>query len=690
MKASFTPSYSNYYPCDYVKLLLRQLDYQLPFTAVRSLKKYLHALLGLDCTRVALIGSGYGIEATALRHDLSAQGVVERWSEESAALHPFEGSEFNCHLSMFDIEQGPLEFARDTGLAQKVFPADLTQPYSAAVQRELSTETDVVIVFGAMTYIGLSGFRLLVNTAFKNGNAKLLAYSILKYQDNNPVRRTLNEAGLCVRKIGANLKQRDYKNSDEREKVTAALGLQNKCTPEDEVDLRFDLYIAYPTPATDSALNNATKSLVVVDSKTLAPVASTVDTVSTELDGVPHPWHVALSKTQLEEPTLSSMLTDWHTRKLLMPKDIVSSPGDLRSTQILRFANTFSGEYINSFPQDAEQLARSITRVTPKANANFVRCLPKNLQELEYHLHGRGHLIVRGNGSTRSQEQLADLLQSAGMMDYNTYGTQQRTQIRESRLQNVTPWPKNVMILPHNEMTYHVAFPDIIAFTCMKPTSYGGETTMYDCSQAVDKLSDDFRVKASEQNIIVQRRYTEMARIMGHASWQQAAGEGSDASAAQAHFSSLGFNSYVREETTPEGVEPIVFTELNRPLLYDYYGHRCLHATIAGISPYWYKSLAPDRIPPYAVFWEDGKEFSDAEFAEIEKAVLNSRIHYSGWHTNDIMILANPMIAHGRLPLIGERLIGYSVARPARFSQSMGSWKVESCAASPMFPGTGD
>ncbi len=683
MKATFTPSYTNDSPCDYVRLLLGKLDYQLPFVAVEKLKRYLAALTNEVSPRIAMIGSGYGLEAVALRHDLPMDSVLGLWGERALAERPLGKVQFDCQLSMFDLEEGPLDFARRTGLAQKVFAADLTQPFSFEIQQELAVQTDVVTVFGAISYIGTTGFSQLVDAAFRHGESKVLAYSILKYQDHEPYLDILSSAGLVVRKVGESLKQRNYKHAEEQAKVTESLRQQGKDTPQDENELLFDLYIAYPVSSEGGASRRLETSLIVLDSE-LSPIASTEDCVMDSIEEMPHPWQVALAEGQARDPSVSALLSDWQTRGYLLPGDTVTFPEESLSASITRFEQTFSGEYQLSSVSTMGKSRVSLTRVIPEVNANFSVTLPADLKALERHLHERGHVIVRGGKDGSGEDQLNELMQAAGVMNYNTYGTQKRTQIKKSKLQNVTPWPKDVVILPHNEMTYHTSFPEFIAFNCIRPTNYGGETTMFDCSRATEILSEKFRTKATDQDIVVQRRYTEVSRSMGHASWKQAAGDDADAEAAVEHFSALGFKSYVREEMTPEGLEPVVFTELRRPLVYDYQGHRCLHATIAGISPYWYKSLTPDRVPPYAVFWNDGSRLSDDEFAEIERAVSASRIHYAGWHADDIMILANPMIAHGRHPLVGDRLIGYSVARPARFLASSDGWKVETIAEVPL------
>ena len=79
-----------------------------------------------------------------------------------------------------------------------------------------------------------------------------------------------------------------------------------------------------------------------------------------------------------------------------------------------------------------------------------------------------------------------------------------------------------------------------------------------------------------------------------------------------------------------------------------------------------------------SVYETSSKEsFTYEEFYELDEAILLSRIRYGGWQSNDVLILDNIRIAHGRQPFIGKRLIGVLMAQPTRFTDEDGQWALD-------------
>ena len=59
--------------------------------------------------------------------------------------------------------------------------------------------------------------------------------------------------------------------------------------------------------------------------------------------------------------------------------------------------------------------------------------------------------------------------------------------------------------------------------------------------------------------------------------------------------------------------------------------------------------------------------------------MLSARISYGGWQKHDVLILDNPRVAHGRLPFIGNRVIGVLMTQPAHFTVADAQWTVDVC-----------
>ncbi|MCB0376289.1 MAG: TauD/TfdA family dioxygenase, partial [Sinomicrobium sp.] len=262
-------------------------------------------------------------------------------------------------------------------------------------------------------------------------------------------------------------------------------------------------------------------------------------------------------------------------------------------------------------------------------------------------------------------------------MDYNRYGTTTRKKIKNSKALQVTPWAKEVILPAHNEMTHHTEFPKNMAFLCKEPAQYGGETAIYDCARAFENLSPEMQQKISNRNVICRKRYVESASDLRYISWKQVLGEDTTREQAMEHFSSLGYQCHSIQEKENGKTLDILEIHLLRPMVYQYRGKTCLHASMIPLTPFWYWQIWPGKTPPLMVTWENGEPLSYEEFYELDEAVLAARIRYDGWKKHDVLVVDNPRIAHGRLPYTGERLMGGLMAQPARFIQNEAQWQVE-------------
>ena len=57
-------------------------------------------------------------------------------------------------------------------------------------------------------------------------------------------------------------------------------------------------------------------------------------------------------------------------------------------------------------------------------------------------------------------------------------------------------------------------------------------------------------------------------------------------------------------------------------------------------------------------------------------ALKSARIVYNNWQENDVLILDNLRIAHGRLPFMGKRVLGTLMAEKTHFEFKGNEWIV--------------
>ncbi len=75
--------------------------------------------------------------------------------------------------------------------------------------------------------------------------------------------------------------------------------------------------------------------------------------------------------------------------------------------------------------------------------------------------------------------------------------------------------------------------------------------------------------------------------------------------------------------------------------------------------------------------WDNGRTLPEEQLQEMEEAIKSARIfYYDEWQKNDLLILDNLRIVHGRLPFVGERLVGVLMGRKACFKFTANGWIV--------------
>jgi len=243
VKNNFNDIYSQYYPTEYVNNLIGYLKYELPFHAITKLKHYQKALLADGLLQVTIIGSGHGVDAAALKSDITPLELLTRWTNDATVMLPFS-SQSKYEITMIDIEAEPLKFASDIKLCEKFFVANMQHPYSVQLEQHLNEMTDIVICIGATGYIGVDGIEKIIQSAFVDGKAKLFCFSVVKHLDANAYVEVCLKHGLVVRTIGNNFRQRCHKDEAEKQKIHNVLEQKNLLTPADEEMIRCDVFLA--------------------------------------------------------------------------------------------------------------------------------------------------------------------------------------------------------------------------------------------------------------------------------------------------------------------------------------------------------------------------------------------------------------------------------------------------------------
>ena len=114
-KASFDEYYTLYSPKLYASLLLKGLNYRLPFDAMTLLRDYLDRRVIPNSLEVVFLGSGHGLESAVLKYGYSYEDILQCWLDSEPHEHLFSGGNPRFKITMVDINEAPLHFAYDVG-----------------------------------------------------------------------------------------------------------------------------------------------------------------------------------------------------------------------------------------------------------------------------------------------------------------------------------------------------------------------------------------------------------------------------------------------------------------------------------------------------------------------------------------------------------------------------------------------
>jgi alpha-ketoglutarate-dependent taurine dioxygenase len=76
----------------------------------------------------------------------------------------------------------------------------------------------------------------------------------------------------------------------------------------------------------------------------------------------------------------------------------------------------------------------------------------------------------------------------------------------------------------------------------------------------------------------------------------------------------------------------------------------------------------PEEDLPRHAYFGDGETIPDEYFANIRDAYEKSTIRFP-WQPNDVLLLDNLRVCHGRDPFTGARKVLVSMCSPANYSQ---------------------
>jgi alpha-ketoglutarate-dependent taurine dioxygenase len=297
--------------------------------------------------------------------------------------------------------------------------------------------------------------------------------------------------------------------------------------------------------------------------------------------------------------------------------------------------------------------------IEPQATGlSLVAWAESNRQLIENELLKHGAILFRGFNldGIPQFEQFARAI-SGELLDYRERAAP-RHEVG-SRVYTSTEFPADQSIPLHHEMSYSHNWPTKIWFFCAQPALQGGSTPIADDREVFCLIDQKIKRRFIEKGVMYIRNYGEGLDL----SWQEAF-QTDDRSVVE---------SYCRQAQTQiewRGGDRLRTRQVrqaivNHPQTGDvvWFNHAHLfHISnlAAAVRKALLSEFKEDEVPRNA-FYGDGSSIEASILDEIRETYYRSAVTFP-WRQDDVLMLDNFLVSHGREPFVGPRRILVAMA----------------------------
>ena len=229
---------------------------------------------------------------------------------------------------------------------------------------------------------------------------------------------------------------------------------------------------------------------------------------------------------------------------------------------------------------------------------------------------------------------------------------------------------KRFKLALHQEKSYMLVYPKLIAFYCEQPSEQGGETLLCDMRQVTRRLSADTKARFSRKGVRYRRNFRDRDRPDAaieagalreyHRVWQEAFDSDTRVDA-EAHCAQAGLEfEWLRDGSlTVSNTCPGLISHPSTGEEIWFNQSTAQHANARSMGPL-YRLLerfyAGRPAFPYDVQFGDGGAIEPADLAPVYDA-LDACETAVAWEKGDYLLIDNIHTAHGRNPYAGARAV---------------------------------
>jgi len=296
--------------------------------------------------------------------------------------------------------------------------------------------------------------------------------------------------------------------------------------------------------------------------------------------------------------------------------------------------------------------------ITPNTeNLSGKKFLADNLEDINRLLIEHGAILLRGFRILGAQgfREVVEAMHE-NILEYKNRSTPRK--IISEGVFSSTEYPQDQSIPQHNEMSYTLSWPKKIFFYCNTPPSEGGQTPIADSRCVYKKLPKELKERFEKHGIMYVRNFGNGIDL----TWQDAFQTNKKEEVEEyCNEHEIEFQWLDNEHLRTKQICQASITDKSTEEKSWFNQAHLFHISNlpSDIENYLRRQYSEEELPRNALLG-DGNYITKEDLKIIRDVYKDEEILFD-WEKDDILILDNERISHGRRPFNGERSIMVSM-----------------------------
>ncbi len=281
----------------------------------------------------------------------------------------------------------------------------------------------------------------------------------------------------------------------------------------------------------------------------------------------------------------------------------------------------------------------------------------KNRSDLSQILAEKKAILFRGFGEINNFEFITSLFFDE-LLTYN-YRSTSRKNIGKN-LYTSTEYPQTLSIPQHCENSYQRSWPLKLLFHCILPAARGGETPLADMVHVTQALHHDVKNEFKQKKVKYVRNFKKGIDLP----WSEVFGTTQKREVeiyCQQH--DIDYQWFGDELRTSQVCEAFATHPLTKQALWFNQAHLFHITAFDKTHQAALLHMFGEEGLPRNTYFGDGTQI-DHDYLEHIRYVFQNNIRLFPWKKNDLLLVDNMLVSHGRTPYEGKRKIVVCMAEP--------------------------